>query len=55
MYSINSLKGLLDEYEKEILLWAFETYGTTREIGEILNIDHSTVVRKAQKFGIKKH
>lgn len=38
--------------EKQILERAFQKRLTTRQIAEMLKVDHSTVVRKASKYGI---
>lgn len=48
----HSLKELMSEYEKEILLWAHKCYGSTRAMAKALGIDHSTIVRKSRKLGL---
>lgn len=47
-----SLQDMLDSYEKSILRKAKEKYGTTRSIGEALEVDQSTIVRKLKKYGL---
>lgn len=49
----HSLKEIVADLEKEVLLWANETYGSTREMAKVLQVDHSTIVRKARGYGIK--
>lgn len=46
-------KQLMDEYEKEILLEAKREFGTTRKMGNALNVDQSTIVRKLKKHHIE--
>ncbi|SHI26711.1 PAS domain S-box-containing protein/TyrR family helix-turn-helix domain-containing protein [Desulfosporosinus lacus DSM 15449] len=43
----------IEETEKQILTNALRTYVSTRKIGHILGIDHSTVVRKLKKYRLK--
>ena len=47
-----SLQDMLDSYEKSILRKVKEKYGTTRSIGEALEVDQSTIVRKLKKYGL---
>lgn len=54
------LKEIVASVEKKTIEKALAIYGTTRKVAEILKIDQSTVVKKAQKLGIhiideKKH
>jgi PAS domain S-box-containing protein len=42
-----------DKLERELLTVALSQYGTTRAAAQILGVDHSTVVRKMQKLGLK--
>ncbi len=44
------LKDAIDEVEKQIITQAYETFGNTYKIAEILGINQSTVVRKLKKF-----
>ncbi|MBU5312982.1 sigma 54-interacting transcriptional regulator [Tissierella carlieri] len=47
------LKQSVEELERRILISAFEKYKTTRKVAEALDIDQSTVVKKAKKLKIK--
>lgn len=55
-YNINKimpLKEAKEELEKELILLALKKYKTTRKVGEALDIDQSTVVKKMKKLKIK--
>lgn len=47
------LKQAVEELEREILITAFDKFKTTRKVAEALEIDQSTVVKKAKKLKIK--
>ena len=47
------LKQSVEELERRILISAFEKYKTTRKVAEALDIDQSTVVKKAKRLKIK--
>ncbi|HWQ77051.1 MAG TPA: sigma 54-interacting transcriptional regulator [Syntrophomonas sp.] len=47
------LKQALENTEREILKKAFSVYRSSYQIASILGINQSTVVRKAQKYGIR--
>ncbi|MDD3853896.1 MAG: sigma 54-interacting transcriptional regulator [Syntrophomonadaceae bacterium] len=47
------LKQALENTERQLLENAFAHYRSSYEIARVLNIDQSTVIRKAQKYGIK--
>lgn len=47
------LKESVANFERSILIKAFETHKTTRKVAEVLKIDQSTVVKKAKKLKIK--
>ncbi len=47
------LKGRMAAYEKELLKEAVSMHRTTREVGEYLRIDQSSVVRKLKKHGLR--
>jgi len=47
-----SLRSMMMDSEKEILLQALEGNTTTREIAKKLQVDHSTVVRKLKKHNL---
>lgn len=49
----HTLKELVSEYEKEILEWGYQKYGSTRALAKALGVDHSTIVRKAQALDCK--
>ena len=46
------LKKAVEETERQILRMAVERYGTSRKIADVLERDHSTVVRKLKKYGL---
>lgn len=48
----SSLKSMVDEYEKQLIIKAIKKYGTTRKIASMLGVDQSTIVRKASRLGI---
>lgn len=50
---LGSLKESMESVEKEMLLKAFEKYGTTRRVARVLGISQPSVVRKSAKYGIK--
>jgi len=39
--------------EKKLLSDALEIKGTTREAARLLGVDHSTIVRKLKKYGLR--
>ncbi|MDD3894654.1 MAG: sigma 54-interacting transcriptional regulator [Syntrophomonadaceae bacterium] len=47
------LKEALENTERDLLEKAFATYRSSYQIAEVLEVNQSTVVRKAQKYGIK--
>ncbi len=47
------LKEALENTERALLEEAFACYRSSYTIAEVLKINQSTVVRKAQKYGIK--
>ena len=47
-----SLKAALDEFEKVIILRALEEYGGVRKAAYALDVDPSTISRKARKYGL---
>lgn len=42
----------MDDYQREVLLWARAEYGTVRDMAEALGVDHSTIVKMAKRLGI---
>lgn len=48
-----SLKAALDEYEKAIIARALEEYGGVRKAAQALDVDPSTISRKARKYGLE--
>lgn len=46
------IKRAVKELERKILISAFEKYKTTRKVAQALEIDQSTVVKKAKALGI---
>lgn len=51
--SIVPMRDAIASVEKQLLQKAFAQYRSTREIGRALQINASTVVRKAARYGIK--
>lgn len=48
-----SYKEAKDEFERMFLLRALEKYKSSRHVAEKLGVDHSTIVKKAARYGIK--
>lgn len=46
-------KEAKEQFEREYLLRAIDTFGSARKVAEQIKVDHSTIVKKAAKFGIK--
>ncbi|NHM28761.1 sigma 54-interacting transcriptional regulator [Desulfofundulus sp. TPOSR] len=46
------LKRAIQELEKKLIEHALKCYGSTRKAARALNVDQSTIVRKAQKYKI---
>ena len=46
------LKEAVEKVEKALIFKALRKFKTTRKAAEVLQVDQSTVVRKAQKYGI---
>ncbi|MGE5422086.1 MAG: sigma-54 interaction domain-containing protein [Ignavibacteriales bacterium] len=46
------LNEAVEETEKQVLMNACRTYGSSRKVAQALGVDHSTVVRKMQKYKI---
>ncbi len=49
-----SLKDAREELEKSMLSWALKRFGSTRKAAAALGVTQPTVVRLAQKYGIKR-
>ncbi|HWJ03151.1 MAG TPA: TyrR/PhhR family helix-turn-helix DNA-binding protein, partial [Verrucomicrobiae bacterium] len=47
-----NLKQARELMERELIQSAIQTYGSTRNAAKVLGMDHSTVARKAKKYGI---
>jgi len=47
-----SLRSAVEETERKLLQYAFARYNSTYEVARVLEINQSTVVRKAAKYGI---
>lgn len=48
-----NLKKARELVEREIIQKAAQVYSSTRSVAEALGMDHSTIARKAKKFGIQ--
>lgn len=46
------LKKASIEFEKAIILKAIDIYGSKRKAAKALNLDHSTLIKKCQRYGI---
>lgn len=49
-----SLRGAVEDTERKLLQYAFSRYKSTYEVARVLDINQSTVVRKAAKYGINR-
>jgi transcriptional regulator with PAS, ATPase and Fis domain len=47
------LRQAVENTERELLENAFTRYRSSYQVAEILEVNQSTVIRKAQKYGIK--
>ncbi|RJX28632.1 MAG: PAS domain S-box protein [Dethiobacter sp.] len=47
-----SMKEILDEIEKKIILLAYRECRSSRKVGELLGISHATVINKLRKHGL---
>ncbi|MFA7078712.1 MAG: sigma 54-interacting transcriptional regulator [Syntrophomonas sp.] len=50
-----SLRYAVEETERKLLQYAFSRYNSTYEVARVLEINQSTVVRKAAKYGITRN
>lgn len=48
-----SMADIMNEYQKEVLLWAAAEYGSIRKMAEALSVDHSTIVKQAKRLGLQ--
>ncbi|MCI8608377.1 MAG: sigma-54-dependent Fis family transcriptional regulator [Firmicutes bacterium] len=46
------LEAAVDEYEKGLIRYAFDKYGSTRKVAKALGISQTQVVRKKKKYGL---
>lgn len=51
-FRMRSMAEIVDDCQRDVLLWARAEYGSVREMAEALGMDHSTIVKKAKKLGI---
>lgn len=49
------LQDAIESLEKQLLQKAYSGNLTTRQMAKLLQVDHSTIVKKAAKYGISKH
>lgn len=47
-----TLKEMVEDYEKKLIIKALCKYGTTRKVAAALGLNQSTIVRKAARLGI---
>jgi len=55
--SVNNLLPLNDAkeiLERQLITMAFDCYPSARKVAEVLGLDHSNIVRKAAKYGIRR-
>jgi transcriptional regulator with PAS, ATPase and Fis domain len=48
------LKKLREITEKQMIIRALQMYGSIRKAAKYLEVDHSTLVKKMQRYGIAK-
>jgi transcriptional regulator with PAS, ATPase and Fis domain len=48
-----SLNEKIEQIESEIILKAYQQYGTTRKASKVLGITQSSLMRRVKKYGIK--
>jgi len=53
VYDIISLKEAREKVEKDLIQKSLSLYGSARRAAKILGVDHSTLTRKAWKYGLK--
>jgi len=51
----SSMKEIIDNVEKSLLIEAMRKSKSTDEMAKLLKVDRSTVIRKLQKHGLKSH
>lgn len=51
-FRMRTMAEIVDECQRDVLLWARAEYGTVREMAQALGMDHSTIVKKAKKLGV---
>lgn len=47
-----TMSEIMDDYQREVLEWAKKEYGTVREMAAAMDVDHSTIVKKAKRLGV---
>lgn len=52
-YENRTLQEIVDSVEGDVFAWGLEKYGSTRALAERLNVHHSTIVKKMQRFKAK--
>jgi len=50
---LSTMREALENTERELLIDAFARYSSSYQIARVLGIDQSTVIRKANRYGIK--
>lgn len=53
VYEIVSLNEAREAVEKDLIQKSLNLYGTARSAAKILGVDHTTLIRKARKYGLK--
>jgi TyrR family helix-turn-helix protein len=53
VYDIISLNEAREMVEKDLIQKSLNLYGSARRAAKILGVDHSTLIRKARKYGLK--
>lgn len=48
----NTLKSAVADLEKRMIIKAIQTHGSKRKAATVLGVDHSTLVKKCQRYGI---
>lgn len=50
-----TLRDLVHTYERDLISSALKQYGSLRKTAHVLGVDHSTLVKKCQRYGLGQH
>ena len=51
-FRMRTMSEIVDDCQRDVLMWARAEYGSVRDMAEALGMDHSTIVKKAKKLGV---